>query len=357
MSLFSFKARSQGKNLLQPIPGFDQAKLDTIAKYVTGFPNNTQLSIAIIKAGKVQYLGVIRQSDEIQSVQNQQAIFEIGSVTKVFTASLLAELVQQEVVSLETPIQSLLPFPLKQAEKDGKVITLQSLANHTAGLPRLPDNLMPLIAASPDDPYKDYTEKELETYLQNQMTLTTTPGASYAYSNLGAGLLGYILSKKTGKSYSALLKENIFKPLKMSHSSVNEPIKPERLVKGLDPQGEPTSNWHLAALAGAGAILSTTEDLSKFALANFKNNPTFTLQRKETYKINDNMAIGLGWHIIKTKDGQQWHWHNGGTGGYTSSMALNINQQTAVLILSNVSAFHPKMDRIDQLCFKLMNML
>jgi CubicO group peptidase (beta-lactamase class C family) len=357
MILFHFNLFSQVKNTLQPVAGFEQAQSDSIAKFITDFPNNTQFSIAFVKNGTVHYLGALRQQDTLQNIQNHHSIFEIGSITKVFTSALLAQLVQEGMVQLDDPIQKHLPFKLHQAEKNGRVITLQTLANHTAGLPRLPENIMPLLTAFPNDPYKNYTEKELEQYLQNQLTLKTPPGTQHDYSNLGAGLLGYMLSKKTDKSYATLLQEKIFTPLQMKYSSVNEPVDSNKLVKGLNIMGEATPRWHLAALAGAGAMLSTVEDLSKFVQANFKPNPAFDLQRKKTQTINEKMDVALGWHLIKSKDGATWHWHNGGTGGYTSSLVMDVEQQTAVIILSNISAFHKKMGNVDQLAFALMRSL
>lgn len=104
--------------------------------------------------------------------------------------------------------------------------------------------------------------------------------------------------------------------------------------------------------------MSNTEDLSKFALAQFdKNNTKLILTQKPTFKVNENMSVGLGWHILKTENEGELIWHNGGTGGYTSSMALDIDKQNGVIILSNVSAYHKKMTNIDKLCFELIETL
>jgi CubicO group peptidase (beta-lactamase class C family) len=130
----------------------------------------------------------------------------------------------------------------------------------------------------------------------------------------------------------------------------------KRIVQGLDASGNETSNWDFDVLFGCGGILSTVEDLNKFAKAQFvATNKTLALTRTPTYTVNKNMRIGLGWHIIKTKTNQELVWHNGGTGGYSSSMALNIAPQNGVIILSNVSAFHAKARNIDAISFELMN--
>jgi len=128
-----------------------------------------------------------------------------------------------------------------------------------------------------------------------------------------------------------------------------------KLVRGLNENGEPVSNWNSDALFGAGGILSTTEDLGKFVIhhAN-QNNNEFRLSTKSTFVIDDSMKIGLGWHLLKTKNGQDLIWHNGGTGGYSSSMAIDTNNQLAVIILSNVSAYNSKSENINNLCIQLI---
>lgn len=130
----------------------------------------------------------------------------------------------------------------------------------------------------------------------------------------------------------------------------------EKLVKGQNMNGEVTSNWSWDVLSGAGGILSTTEDLVKFANAQFNpENKELALTRTPTFTVNENMKIGLGWHLLKSKSGKDLVWHNGGTGGYSSSMTLNTDDKIAVIILSNLSAFHSKMKNIDELCFELIN--
>lgn len=106
-------------------------------------------------------------------------------------------------------------------------------------------------------------------------------------------------------------------------------------------------------MCGAGGIVSITEDLSKFAYAQFDpKNKELALTRKPTFRINEDTAIGMCWHIIKSRNGKDLYWHNGGTGGYSSSMAVNVEEKTAVIILSNVASIN---DLIDGLCFELMN--
>lgn len=328
-----------------------QTPNDLVQKFGKKFPEFTELSIAIIKGKEVEYLGFIKKDTVFQAKENHQSVFEIGSLSKVFTSTLLAHQVQEGKLKLDQSAKSLLPFALKGNPK----ITLQHLANHTSGLPRLPENIMPLLSQNPDNPYKNYNEEKLKEYCTKELKLQSVVGEKYEYSNLGAGLLGYALAKDSKKSYEELLQEIIFKPLQMQASTTKRDLIKDKLVAGLNPSGKPTSNWDLEVLAPAGAILSSVEDLSKYAMANLDTtNQVFNLQRTKTFQINKSMGVALGWHIITEENGGQFYWHNGGTGGYTSFLAIDTQKQIAIVILSNVSAFHPKMGNIDALGVELL---
>ena len=331
----------------------DKGQSELIFANSKSFPNNTQLSIALIKNGNVDFIGIERIADTIKLTENSKSAFEIGSITKVFTATLLSNLVSEQKLKLDDHIQDYLDFKINIK----KEITFQELANHTSGLPRLPSNLN-LLSVDRDNPYKDYDKEKLTEYLISEVKLKQDPGIKYEYSNLGAGILGFELAMISNSSYENLLQERIFKKYEMEHTTSKKEGLKSKLVRGLKPNGTKTSNWDFDALAGGGSIISTVEDLSKFALAQFnRQNSELALTHKPTFKVNDNMSIGLGWHILKRKSGVELIWHNGGTGGYTSSMALDLENQHGVIILSNVSAFNRKMGNIDQLCFSLMESL
>jgi len=315
------------------------------------FPNNTQLSIAIINNGKVSYYGIKKESDTISTIDNQKSIFEIGSISKVFTSTLLANFVIDGKVKLNDNINDYLKVPIKNSTE----VSFIDLANHTSGLPRLPSNL-DLTNVDPENPYKEYKEKELEDYVTNQLKLSNK--GKYQYSNLGAGLLGYTLSKIENDTYESLLQNEIFSNYDMQNSTTDITTIKGNLVKGLNNEGIVVPNWDLAVLAGAGAIFSTVEDLSQFAISQFDfSNKELELTREKTFELNENMDIGLGWHIIKNKSDNLWYWHNGGTGGYSSSMVVDVKTKNGIIILSNVSAFNPNMGNIDKLCFELMKTL
>ena len=315
------------------------------------FPNQTQIAIAIINNGKVNYYGIKRNNNTISKSENYESTFEIGSITKVFTSTLLSRFVTDKKIKLNDDINDYLNISINNGTK----ITFKKLANHTSGLPRLPSNL-DLTKVNPQNPYKEYNKQELVEYLTKDLIISQK--SKYEYSNLGAGLIGYTLSEIENISYDSLLRTKIFSKYNMLNTTTDLNKVNGKLVKGQDASGNEVSNWELSVLAGAGGILSTVEDLSKFAIAQFDcSNKELKLTRQKTFEINDNMSIGLGWHIIKSKSGSILNWHNGGTGGYSSSMAIDMKSKNGIIILSNVSAFNPKKENIDKLCFELIKTL
>ena len=285
------------------------------------------------------------------TINNHQSVFEIGSISKVFTSTILANQIINGNLKLEDNVNDFFDFPFH----DNTKLSLLELANHSSGLPRLPSNL-DLDIVDPDNPYKNYGTEELIHYLQNELILKDSLINTYQYSNLGAGLLGNALTKKMNSTYEALLQSTILNKYKMYNTTTIRKNISDQLVKGLNLKGEIISNWDMSALVGAGGILSTTEDLAKFTIAHFdKNNRMLQLTTDKTFEVNSKMSIGLGWHLIKSDSSKNWLWHNGGTGGYSSSLTMNKETKKAVIVLSNVSALSPKMAFIDKLCFELLD--
>lgn len=347
---FSVKPYEEPKNnqnnTISMLSNYPKEIAEIIFSRSKDLPNNTQLSIALIKNGKTNYYGMIKVNDTLKPAENQNKIFEIGSITKVFTSTVLASLVVDQKLKLTNPINTYYPFNFKNNTQ----ITFKSLANHTSGLPRLPENFD---LSNDINPYQNYGKKEIEAYLKNLLQFENPPLKISAYSNLGAGLLGYTLGLSQNTSFQKLLQTKIFDKYNMTNSFTSAQNLGSQLVKGLDENGKTVSNWDFDVLFGGGGILSTTEDLTKFANAQFNPNHTeLALTRKPTFDVDQQMKIGLGWHILKSDNGKDLYWHNGGTGGYSSSMAINVEQKTAVIILSNVADIN---ENVDDLCFELIN--
>jgi serine-type D-Ala-D-Ala carboxypeptidase/endopeptidase len=265
-------------------------------------------------------------------------VYEIGSVTKVFTALLLADAVTRGEVALTDPVAKYLPATVKVPERGGKKITLQDLATHTSALPRLPANLAP---ADPANPYADYTVAQMYDFL-SKYELPRDIGAQYEYSNLGAGLLGHALALRAGKDFETLVRERITAPLGMKSTAIalsGELAK--RLASGHDAELQPVANWDLPTVAGAGALRSTANDLLTFlgavlGYAKTPLGPAMASMLTPRRAAGPNMEIALGWHVA-SKDGKEIVWHNGGTGGYRSFVGFDPKSRTGVVVLSNAS--------------------
>ena len=324
-----------------------------IAGTLSNFPDNSQVAVALIHGGETYFYGLQRQDDTLKKVHNAQSIFEIGSLTKVFTTHLLVNALNDGLIpNLEVRINEFGAPVIPEAP----TLTFRQLANHTSGLPgELSGNIL---NTDPANPYKKWDHHKLTAFLDG-VKPEAEPGTKYIYSNIGMAVLANTICTLHQQSYERLLQEEIFKPIGMSSSTTIRNLTRDRLVSGNNWKGKPTANWDLGALEGAGAILSTAEDLATYLKWNFAAlDKQLKPMTESTFTINNDLDIALGWHIVKGKTSKPFLWHNGGTGGYKSSVAINPQTKTAVVILSNIGATNnPKRGLIDNLCFDLMKSL
>lgn len=268
---------------------------------------------------------------------NADTVFEIGSVTKVFTALLLADMVQRIDMELTDPIAKYLPEQVVVPRRNGRMITLMDLATHTSGLPRMPDNFAP---TNPDNPYADYSVEQLYQFLSNHQ-LTRDIGAQWEYSNLGYGLLGHALARRAGADYENLVRDRILAPLEMESTAITLSSEMKnRLAIGHNAALEAVQNWDLPTFAGAGALRSTVNDLLTFLEMALGKRETslapalaLTLSPRRPTGVFDN-EIGIGWGIMKVED-DEMIWHDGGTGGYTAFIGFLVKKKIGVALLSN----------------------
>lgn len=313
--------------------------IDSLAQTYIKKGNTRSLAIGVIHRNQLRTYFYGETQQGISSLPTADTRYEIGSLTKLFTATLLADLVNKQLISLDDSIVKFLPDSLQQNPSLQK-ITFRSLANHSSGLPRMASNWNTAANFDAKDPYASYNRQALFSYLKN-CSLTRAPAEEYEYSNLGYGLLGELITIITKKSYMQLVDEIICKPLAMTHTSDKKISKEEQLIKVYDSQGAETTQWSFQALTGAGALKSTVNDLLKFASCQF-NMPqsdiekNLALTREFTFFIPPATDIGLGWHMDML-DGLIYYNHNGGTAGSSSFIGLSPDSKSAVVVLSNAS--------------------
>ena len=265
------------------------------------------------------------------------AIFEIGSVSKVFTSLVLADMVHCKELTLDDPAAKYLPENVTMPERSGKSITLLDLSTHSSGLPRLPSNLKP---KDPRNPYADYSVDDLYEFLSGY-TLPRDPGAEFEYSNLGGGLLGHVLARRAGTDYESLIRSRITRPLGMLDTGITlSSSMKHRMATGHNSMLAPVANWDLPTLAGAGALRSSANDMLTFleAFLGYKESPLAPAMKAmfEVRRPVAKIGIGLGWTISSAHD-REIAGHDGGTGGFRSWVGCDPRERIGVVVLSNAS--------------------
>jgi len=276
-------------------------------------------------------------------------IFEIGSISKVFTSLLLADMVNRNDLALDDPAAKYLPEHVRMPERSGKPITLLDLATHSSGLPSAPGNMN---RKDPANPYADYSVDDLYEFLSGY-TLPRDPGSEVEYSNLGAGLLGHMLSYRAGTDYESLIRSRITQPLGMPDTGITlSSSQKQRMATGHNALLAPVANWDLATLAGAGALRSSANDMLTFleAFLGYKES-TLASPMKAMLAVRRPVGktmfdIGLGWSILG-----EIAWHDGGTGGFRSFIGYDPKARVGVVALSNAFT----LSGVDDIAMHLLN--
>lgn len=302
---------------------------------------SASITVGIIDANGTQIFSYGKFKDNSNQMPDGNTLYEIGSITKVFTSLILADMVQHGELNLNDPISKFLPKSVKTPTFNGKEITLLNLATHTSGLPRGPDNL-----TSNDQyvPFKDYTVDQMYDFL-SRYKLTRETGSKYEYSTIGMGLLGHILSLKAGVDYETLVIKRICKPLHMDNTVVTITAKLQPLLATPHSMfNKPISNYQMGVLAGGGDLKSNVNDLLKFLSANLGLTQTGLLPAMELSQAvrdsapNPNVVIPqfvcLGWHFVKVFETELVN-HSGNTNGSSSFIGFDKKKKIGVVVLSN----------------------
>lgn len=309
--------------------------------------------VATVTGDKRDLTGFGSQSLDTDSIPNQKTVFEIGSVSKVFTATLLAQIARESKLSLKHRITDFGYLPRK-VKPDKKEITLEQLVTHTSGLPKMsldiynPTHLWSVVSGG--NPYAWYTEDKMYKIFK-QVSLKN-PAEEIRYSNIGYGLLGLLLQNYANTSYQNLVQERISKPLNLQDTTVEmDDNQTARLASGY--QGffklgklylaQKAKPWDFApGMQAAGSLHSTGQDMLRFLTANMHDSEqslTKVLKKNhQTLKNIDDDRIGMGWFIKEIPDAkQEVIFHDGITGGYAAFIAMTSDYRFGVVVLSNTS--------------------
>ena len=329
--------KSQKAASSNPLVSQLDKEVDSASQPYISMLQTTGLSIGILVNGKTFFYGYGETAKGNGQLPNEHNIYEIGSISKTFTATLLADAVEKGKVKLDDPVSKYFPDSIPVLEYQGLPVTLKTLSNHSSGIPRMPNNFHP---SDNYNPYKDYRDQDLYSFYKI-FKLNRKPGAEYEYSNLAAATLGVILEKVYKKTYQDLIVEIICDPLRMNETREfirkNDSI---RFVKGYNEEGKYNSQWDFDAMAPAGSIRSTASDMLLYANAQLGKAPAalekaIQLTHEKTYS-NGSVNTALAWHYIKPgKD--EAIFHNGGTGGFRTYLAVNLEKKFAVVVLSNTA--------------------
>ena len=288
-------------------------------------------------------VGYGRLRRDAQDPPDGGTVFEIGSITKVFTGLLLADLAEQGLVGLDDPLASYLPAGVRVPTVEGRQLTLGDLASHAGGLPRDPKGTLRRWLGDRHNPNAGLSVEELYAGL-GRTRLRRRPGERVKYSNLGAGLLGDALARAAGQPYQELVRERICLPLGMRDTDIaptGEQIA--RLATGYTRRRRPAPPLEIPALVGAGALRSTAIDMLCLLEANLDpaHSPLAAqIERTQLPRLPAarRVGVGLGWLIAHPPRGAgPLLWHNGGTSGFRSFVGIARKSGTAVVALSNTA--------------------
>jgi CubicO group peptidase (beta-lactamase class C family) len=301
------------------------------------------------------YFGRISASRE--QAPDSHSLFEIGSITKTFTSTLLAHMILNEKLDLEDELGSLLPQgEVTVPQWNGISITLEHLATHSSGLPKKPhDSAQPFPAGyDPYDPYAAYGTDDVYDYLNSWCTLLFEPGTQYAYSNTGMGLVGHVLGLVDSSSYEEVLGRELLVPLGLSETVlfIEEDLR-GNLAPGHDERLDSIKNYNAQDIfQGAGFLKSSLHDMliylqAQMGLIQTSLDDAIAFSHEIYFHVGDvtysdregryDLSIGLAWHRDELPEGYTFYWHGGRTNGYMAYMAFDPENLTGVVILCNQS--------------------
>jgi len=356
--------------------------IDEIISEIYTPPENTSLIVGVTKNGQSSIFGYGEKQGPNSGTPKGDTLFEIGSITKVFTTSLLSHFIAMGELNLETPICEIFSI-LSDLPPE---ITLLRLATHTSGLPNMPPNTSWKALLKRRNPYVDYTIDNLIEYL-SKYKKKPRPDETINYSNMGIALLGLIIAEKTGGTYEKALVDIICQELGMPDTRITlTSEQEERIATPHSGGGKSSNRWDLTAFAGAGALYSTVDDILRFLHAHMgrpTSSLTEALQLTQVKRANKfpspsslmkffpgasqrrkkasyfTQSIGLGWMIGTVGEvGPEAHWHHGATGGYIAFTGFVRKEDIGTVILVNrslrITEMISEVSSVDEIGFRVL---
>lgn len=319
---------AQGDQTDNNLASFITNKADSLYKKEK-FPG---IFVAVLNKGERNYYTAGFADPDKKLTFDSTTIFEIGSITKTFTAYVVEAVLKEKGISDSSSILTYLPDSVQQ-NKLLAGINFLSLLNHTSGLPRLPENMD--LASMSMAPYDNYTSADLFNYLK---TCAPKPDGKSNYSNLGAGLAGVLAERISGKSYAALLDQYIFIPFKM--------VTPDKAIDKNENKSQgyfenaKSDYWNMNILAPAGGLKCAGNEILTYlqtmsSPASGQSKEIINILLEPTVAVNPAIKVGRGWHILEQKDKPVIYWHNGGTYGFSTFCAFLKGEDKAVLVVIN----------------------
>jgi CubicO group peptidase (beta-lactamase class C family) len=320
-----------------------EAAIDSEAKKFINSRISQGLVIGIYKDGKSFIKGYGTVDRESTVVPVSTTSFQIASVSKIFTASLLQILCDEGIINMDTTLGELIGSSISLSSA-AQQVTLKQLVTHTSGFPSVPKPLLAKIIKLVGeenlmlDPYSHLDPQFIFDYLRT--TEDKLKPGRFKYSNFGMGLLGHILENATGRDFESLVAEKVLVPLDMRGTGITLTQEMEdQLARGYTAKGELAPMWTFSSLAGAGAFNSNVEDMMRFIRANIEDDSSNSQSFKKMHVPQFDGVTGIGWmqptFLDKVFGNRKIIWHNGMVGGYASYVSIDLDAKIGTVVLMN----------------------
>lgn len=327
-----------------PLMGQLDKDVDALVQKHRNALNTVGMTVGIWKDGKSNIYGYGEIKKGSNEVPDAHTFFEIGSITKTFTATAMVQWLSEKGLNVESPIQTFLPSSIPTLSKGGIAVNFKQILNHSSGIAYFPSNLNLLLNDDARELAR-YSEAKLFDYLEKGK-LNATPGTTYEYSNTAMGLAGTILARENKMTYGDYLQMKVCEPLGLFETKAKLSSEEKNRMSDGHRGGKKVDLWEsLGALDGAGVLRSTTSDLLKYGAAciNPPNNPLgramSTVQvstLKNAKNLTESVEVCLGWHQLKTADKTSTLlFHDGGTGGFNCSLILDKEKKLVLAVCYN----------------------